>query len=246
MIDSDRLKGGRHNGSEAFLEAGLAKRGGDRSLSKEAEDLDGHARDLISDLTEFDVRSDKQAHSSNLSKRLWVAALALVVLFILFVLAGLLFFDVGSSESNAEVVADPAGVTTAEGDSGPRVAGPDASEPTSGTWDMYWTNIEGNESVGFTLRFIDDEYGTVEFPYDDRAYDGTWDINGDQISFGFARDFDGPGWSVTAWSAFEGTLDKPDLLLGTGLRDDGSCTPDDGCSTNPGPARSDSRLVRKP
>lgn len=121
-----------------------------------------------------------------------------------------------------------------------------AAGPTSGTWDMYWTNAEGNESVGFTLRFMDDEYGTVEFPDDDRAYDGTWDINGERISFGIARDFDGPDWSVTEWSSFEGTLVNPDLITGNWLRDDWSCTPGDGCSTKPVPAESDSRLVRQP
>lgn len=247
MIDSAPLKGGSHNGSEAFLEARLAKHDGDRPLSKKAEDLDEHARDLVSDLTEFDVRSSKQAQSINLSKRLWVAALALVVIFMLLVLSGFRFTDVGFSEPHdEEMVEEPAGVATAAEDSGPGVASPDASELTSGTWDMYWTNIEGDESVGFVLRFMDDEYGTLEFPDDKNAYDGRWDLDGDQISFGFARDFDGSGWSVTEWSAFEGTLVNPDLIIGTWLRDDWSCTPDDGCSTKPVPSESDSRLVRQP
>lgn len=222
----------------------MAKHDGDRPLSEEAEDLDDHARDLVSDLTEFDVRSDRQEHSSNLSKWLLILAAVLVLVFLLLSLTGSIW---AGDEDGSEAPSDSGTATTVADQGG--ASNEQSSEtagPTSGTWEMYWTNIEGNERVAFTLRFMDDEYGTVEFPYDDKPYDARWDINGNQISFGFARDFDGPGWSVTEWSSFEGTLVNPDLITGNWLRDDWSCAPDDGCSKGPVPSKFDSRLVRQP
>lgn len=216
---------------------------GDHRLSKEAQDLDDRLRGVASDLGVSDVKKKRKP-----KRKPW----KVTFLFLIFLMAaiGVLYAvifepDLFTSQSEA-LVRDGAVVYADDQGAASNEQSSETAGPIGGTWAMYWTNIEGNENVGFTLRFMDDEYGTVEFPYDDRAYDGRWDINGDQISFGFARDFDGPSGSVTEWSSFEGTLVKPDLITGNWLRDDWSCTPDDGCSTKPVPKSSDSRLVRQP
>ena len=213
---------------------------GDRHLSPEEKVVDSHHRTMESDLRPSDGR---RKPGSCMFAILWTGLTFTAAFGLLFVINTRL--DLLASDSEPLNASDTESAVADQGAASNEQSSETAG-PIRGTWAMYWTNIEGNEKVGFTLRFMDDEYGTVEFPYDDRAYDGRWDINGDQISFGFARDFDGPSGSVTEWSSFEGTLVKPDLITGNWLRDDWSCTPDDGCSTKPVPTSSDSRLVRQP
>lgn len=235
------------NRNASILEGEVAADAGETRPSEQAQSPNGHPRESASDLGPLGIPKN----SGCLVKTLWAGFLLLIgFVSIAYILSDKVDIGWGGSEASNDsavvsTVADPGAASTGSASDAEGSAS-DSAGPTSGTWDLYWTNAEGNERVGFTLRFMDDEYGTVEFPYDDRAYAGTWDITGDRISFGFARDFDGPDWSVTEWSSFEGTLVNPDLITGNWLRDDWSCAPDDGCSTKPVPAKSDSRLVRQP
>ena len=119
--------------------------------------------------------------------------------------------------------------------------------PLSGTWDMYWTNIEGNERVGFTVRFVGGQTGSVEILEDDTEYDATFQVNGDQVRFTFTRVFDLPTGDWPETSVFEGTLTSDDRMIGQWERQDWSCEPgrDPVCKYGDEPTRFPSRLVRK-
>lgn len=231
------------------LEAWLANHDGDRPVRRSKRQIEDDIRDKISDLTPFDVRTHRKRRPANLSKRLWVAALALVALFILFVIPLIWHGPIaGSSDPSDTPVADSPGAATSAQSSDPSNASPGPDGSITGTWDMYWTNPNGVENVGFILRFLDDEYGTLEAPYDDLVHDGTYDVDGDQISFGFARDFEVPSGIMTEWSAFEGTLVGPDEIRGKWFRDDWECWPEPnaGCKTAEDLIGQPSRLVRRP
>lgn len=219
------------------MEVALTASGDHQPLSDEAQDLDDHARGLVSDLTDFNVRKRIPTRLGFLGLLLLMVAIAVLVLVIT---KPDIFTDQSEASGGSSTEAGAADQSSAS--SAADVAG---EGPIGGTWDMYVTNSQGNENVAFTLRFLDDEYGTIEFPYDELAYSGTWDIDGDQISFGFARDFDASYDSVTEWSAFEGTLVGSDLILGEWFRDDWSCAPDEGCSIEPEPVGYSARLVRQ-
>jgi len=227
-----------------FLEVESVTKGGDRRLSKEAQDLDDHLRGVASDLG---------PSNGGKKRRPWKVTFLFLIL--LMAAIGVLFAVIFQPElftSQSEPL-DASGTesTVTDQDSAP-------SEPTSdtagsiadgsiiGTWDMYWTNANKSENVGFTVRFLDDEFGTIEFPYDDSAYDGTFDVVGDQISFGFARDLGSGGDTHAVWDVFEGTMIGPDEVHGEWMREQWSCTPDADCTIEGPPLPFDSRLVRQP
>jgi hypothetical protein len=101
-FDSARSTGESHNGSTAFVEVELASDDGDLPLSDAAEDLDGHVRRLISDLSDFDVRDDGRKRSSDLTKRFYLAAFLLVALFLL---VGVEVVATGSGSSDTAATA---------------------------------------------------------------------------------------------------------------------------------------------
>jgi hypothetical protein len=137
------------------------------------------------------------------------------------------------------------------GSNDPEATGPAASVdsvgPVSGTWNMFWTNSEGTESHGFTVRFIGTETGKVEILEDATEYDATFQVNGDQVRFTFTRVFDLPTGAWPETSVFEGTLTGADRMIGELERQDWSCEPgrDPVCACGPEPTRFASRLVRK-
>lgn len=239
-FDLSHVAGGRKNGNEAVLEVALLADDGKQPLSEDAANLDDHARGLISDLTDFNVRKRKPSRFSLLWLLLIVVAIAVLMLVIT---RPALFTSRSQTPNAANTDLTAADQASTASDSGLADAG-----PISGTWDMYWTNVNGDESVGFVVRFTDDEYGTIDFPYDERAYDAVFDMTGDQVSFGFARDFDVPSGTLTEWSSFEGTLVTPDEIRGEWLRDDWECwsDPNAGCKKKVEPAHYPSRLVRQP
>ncbi len=128
---------------------------------KEAEALDGHARDLISDLDRLRRslgRSQKEAASLDLDDRsiglLIIVTIAFAVLY------------------NPK---DPDGTEAAAG-------------PLAGTWDMYWTNSRASNK-GLHHPFIGAETGTVEILEDTTEYGTEFMLNGDTLWFTFTRVF---------------------------------------------------------
>ncbi len=203
-------------------------------LSKEAEALDGHARNLISDLTDLDVRSSKPKKKRPIST--WMIALIGLLIIVTIVFA--VFYNPKDPDG-----AGAAATTTATGS-----AGADPSGPLAGTWDMYWTNSEGVERKGFTIRFIGAETGTVEILEDATEYGTEFTLDGDTLWFTFTRvfDLDTGEWPET--SVFEGTLSGSGEITGEWERQDWSCSPDADppCSYGPKPLYFPARLVGQP
>jgi hypothetical protein len=79
---------------------------GDLPLSEGAKDVDDHVRDLVSDLTDFDVRSDKPRRLSDLTN--WCIAMA----YFLLVVAVLYASGTLSSDPAFTVSTGPGVVTT--------------------------------------------------------------------------------------------------------------------------------------
>ena len=224
----------------AFLEVALTPDDGNPPLSGAAEDLDDHARGLVSDLTDFDVRKHKPKRLSDLTNwRIGMAFFLLVVAIVVAVLYASGTLDPGPAFTGApaDVVSPTMSVVNSDGDG-----------PVGGTWIMDWTNVNGIENHAFTVVFAGTDTGTVEILGDDTVHDGAFRLKGDQISFTFSRTFDLPTGDWSEASEFEGTLVDADKILGVWTRQDWSCAPDDDppCTYGPEPIGFSSRLVRQP
>ena len=182
---------------------------------------------MISDLTEFDVQKETPK-PNNLTRGLFLVGLLLVALFLL-IGAGVVGFGSDGPEATGS-----GGLVESEG-------------LLSGTWDMYFTNSEGTESIGFTVRFIGADAGTVEILEDTTVRDASFDVDGDQVRFTFTRVFDLPTGDWPETSVFEGTLTGDDRMIGEWERQDWSCEPgrDPVCKYGEKPTKFRSRLVRK-
>jgi len=134
----------------------------------------------------------------------------------------------------------------------------DGATPLSGTWVMYWRNVEGNDSPAFTLRFNGVNGGSVEVLNDETESDTWIEFDGDELRFGFTRTFDlsdnwpeGTPYPAGGWdekSEFKFTRVSDGQFLGTWFRDDWECRPDrtPACATNPIPNSFTAWIEREP
>jgi len=224
----------------ALPEAELAHDDDHVPLSEEAENLDDHARGLISDLTELDVRRPKPRPANG--RKSLVFLILLVVALVALFLFGFGVLRPGWKPAEVE--------STVRADTGTSVAGSGTDGPLSGTWDVYWTNSDGEENQAFTIRFVGADAGTVEFV--EGAYevmDATFEVNGDQVAFAFTRIFNQADGDWPEASTFEGTLTAAGRIVGEWTRQNWSCAADlsgkSTCRYEPDLARYPSRLVRR-
>ena len=140
------------------------------------------------------------------------------------------------SSSLVEASADQTSVDDANGDG-----------PLGGsTWNMWWTNSEGSESVALVIRFIGDTSGTIEILNDDTESATSFELNDDALSFEFTRLIGDR--EVPERSKWDGEFDPGRYLVasGTWQREDWSCPPPpSACEIGPGFTSFDSELVRE-
>jgi len=246
---------------------------GDQSFSEEAQRFDNHARDLISDLTEFDVRKDEQSHKQETGSRpptelrAWLRLLVLIgstaaLFFAIFVA----YFLARSNDSDGVDAESPVVVSTSAAIPAPAEGAnmPPGSEPgttaftgtgeLSGVWEMSWFTSTGDYGRGgFTLVFEGTNSGTINLLNDDYEYDTAFGLDGNDVWFAFTRDFGtggvvAPPGNVAGRSLFKGSFVGPDEIEGLWIRDDWSCDPDGNCEVTPGKEADGliSYLFRKP
>ena len=214
--------------------------GGDRRLSKEAQDLDDHLRGVASDLGPSDVRK---------KRRPW----KVTFLFLIFLMAaiGVLFaviFQPSLFTSQSEPL-DASGTesTVTDQAAASSESTSDPEGPISGTWVMYWTNSLGNENPAFTITFKGTDTGTLEIHEDTTETETSFIVEGDKVEFLFTRTMTTDPATVLEESSFLGTLTGADSIVGEWGRQDWECwvDPNPGCRTTPNWDWYPSRLVRQ-
>jgi hypothetical protein len=236
------------------LEAESVTDDGNRRLGEEAQNIDDDLRGVVSNLTEFDVRKHKRSplKSTNWLILAMVFAIAFLVLIIGF---GLRLFEPlydRWSDPGGAVTGSPADLVSTASSLAPDIASSDAEGPLSGTWAMYWTNVNGSENQAFTIRFDGDDRGTIEIFNDDTEFDTHFRFDGDLVWFTFTRVFeieisDSQTVNWPEISTFEGTFTGADEISGEWAREGWDCVPDRDppCQYRPDAVGDPSRLVRQ-
>ncbi len=221
-------------------------------LSDAARELDEHARDVISDLSDFDVRKRDESRTSRLrlAGYFWIVFALMVAIFVVVrandsepattssitttsIAATMSGSEPGSLESDGTATA-----TTQLGD---------INGPLPGTWIMYITGSDEEERHAFTVQFIGTETGTVEILEDSTEFDTGYELRGDIVSFGFTRIRTTEFGDWSEMSGFEGTRATGAEFVGQYVRENWSCHPDRDppCEYETEPIRFPARLVPK-
>lgn len=213
---------------------------GDRRLSREAQDLDDHLRGVASDLG---------PSNGGKKRRPWKVTFLFLIL--LMAAIGVLFVVIFQPElftSQSEPL-DASGAESAVTDQGAAPSEPtsDTAGSISGTWAMYWTNSEGNESPAFTITFKGTDTGTLEILNDDTETETSFTIEDDKVEFLFTRTMRTDPATVLEESSFRGTLTGADSIVGEWGRQNWECwtDPNPGCRTMPNWDWYPARLVRQ-
>lgn len=225
----------------------------DTPLSEAAEDVEERARRLVSDLTPFDVGEHKPRRLSDRTKRLYLAALIFVIVFVLWLAGFVVVNPFGSSDPDTATPAASADVASTQSNPATSAVNSDAVGPLSGTWTMYWTPKKMTERPAFTVRFTGTDRGTVEILNEDTESNAHFRLDGDLVWFTFTRVFDieTDDSGIVKWpeiSVFEGAFTGVDGISGEWAREAWDCVPDRDppCVIKPDAIGDKSRLVREP
>jgi len=245
-----------HNRWAASVEVNLASDDRDRPLSKEAEEYDDLIRETHAAQEELAGRrkADKPSGgrkwpSGWKNPVYWLALVLLMVWMVFATNAARWPWDDSDAADTAKQVDESSTMPSSAPDT---VSSLDAGG-LSGIWDMYATNVEGNDRQVFTVQFVGTDSGTLDILNDDTEFDTVFRVlDGGKVWFTFTRIFpfmpsNSPAIEWPEISVFEGTFVGPGEIVGEWGRDDWDCVPD---RDPPCKYRSDavgmpSRLVRQ-
>jgi hypothetical protein len=187
----------------------------DQPLSDDARKVDDKIRNVVSDLTDFEVRPIRRLASKVRTLSAWQIVVATVLLMVaLIVVFGFSLFGSHDDLEHLDEAIDQAGSSDVV-----------ASGPLSGTWDMYWTNINGVDGKAYTVRFTTE--GTVWILEADAIGHTEYSLNGDRLRFTFTHVVSGSYHEdFPVVDNFEGVVDSAGEIVGEWERGGYECRPD--------------------